>query len=135
MPKMTSETWLWPGPLPVEKVTIAPMGERRQTFYLEISNETADWVTGKQLKKDGQWAENKQGQNIIQIIDPSGTIEAWDDPAALMARIIDMYAETPPEGQPPITLDDVAGYIRGMRVIEEDRVCPECYANVRCDCA
>ena len=75
MPKMTSETWLWPGPLPVEKVTIAPMGERRQTFYLEISNETADWVTGKQLKKDGQWAENKQGQNIIQIIDRTAIVK------------------------------------------------------------
>ena len=53
-------------------------------------------------------------QYIADHIDPSGTIEAGDDPAVIMARIIEMYAETPPEGQPPITPDDVASYIRGV---------------------
>ena len=64
-----------PGPLPVEKMTIAPIGQRRQTFYLEITNETADWITGKQLKNDGQWAMNKQGQNIIQMIDKAAIVK------------------------------------------------------------
>ena len=74
-------------------------------------------------------------QYIAEHIDPTGTIEAGDDPATTMARIIEMYAETPGEESHSITLDDVASYIRDMRVIEEDRVCPECEANVRCNCA
>ena len=94
-------------------------------------------------------------QYIAEHIDPSGTIEAGDDPTTTMARIKEMYKEMGPFAGPPITLDDVTSYIRGVRderfksmspaqiwpplparpVVEMDWVCPECYANVRCDCA
>ena len=78
---------------------------------------------------------NSAHQYIAEHIDPSGIIEAGDDPATTMARIEEMYKEMGPFAGPPVTLGDVTSYIRGMRVIEEDRVCPECLSNVRCDCA
>ena len=80
-------------------------------------------------------------QYIAEHIDPSGTIEAEDSPETIMARIEDMYKDMGPFAGPPITLDDVRSYIEGIKAekparkhIEEDWVCPECYANVRCDC-
>ncbi len=83
-------------------------------------------------------------QYIAEHIDPSGTIEAHDRPEVIMERIAEMYADTP--GGHPVTLVDVQSYLRGIgseaiwpaipgpRIVETDWVCPECFANVRCDC-
>ena len=70
---------------------------------------------------------------IAEHIDPSGTIEAGDNPETIMEQVSQMYATTP--GGHPVTLYDVMTYLEGMRFIEEDWVCPECLSNVRCDCA
>jgi hypothetical protein len=71
---------------------------------------------------------------IAEHIDPSGTIEAGDNPETIMEQVAEMYATTP--GGHPVTLYDVMSYLEGVRQgVVEDWVCPECYSNVRCDCA
>ena len=71
---------------------------------------------------------------IAEHIDPSGTIEAGDNPEIIMEQVAEMYATTP--GGHPVTLYDVMSYLEGVRQgVVEDWVCPECYSNVRCDCA
>ena len=71
---------------------------------------------------------------ISEHIDPSGTIEAGDNPETIMEQVAEMYATTP--GGHPVTLYDVMSYLEGVRQgVVEDWVCPECYSNVRCDCA
>ena len=71
---------------------------------------------------------------ISEHIDPSGTIEAGDNPETIMEQVAEMYATTP--GGHPVTLYDVMSYLEGVRQgVVEDWVCPECLSNVRCDCA
>jgi len=38
-----------------EKVRIAPLNGKRLTIYLEITDETNLWLTGRELDRDGEW--------------------------------------------------------------------------------
>ena len=53
----------------VERIRIAPIGSPRRTFFLAISKEGPDWLTGKELDGEGGW------DGVIHLIDKAAIVK------------------------------------------------------------